>query len=159
MIVEGEQQSDTKRLYFSPGDSTNILSGSTRKILASKRYTRSNPDPDLSFPVDNPESIIKSQRHKGQSVSVSIQRSKSLNTASDRVSRSAGSDISPFPLHKAKSGLNLRECFEAESSLWFSPSKRIKRKLVYSESTLSKSPKVSGEGQPVSYPIIPVKGG
>jgi hypothetical protein len=131
--------------------------------MASKRYTRSNPDPDLAFPVDNPESIIKNQRHKGQFVSVSIQRSKSLSIASDRVSRSAGSDISPFPLHKAKSDLNLRECSEEEqqagSSLWSSPSKRIKRKLVYSESTLSKFPKVSGEVQPVSYPVGPVQSG
>ena len=162
MIVEGEQRSDTKRLYFSPGDSTNILSDSTGKILASKRYTRSNPDPDLAFPVENPESILKNRRYKDQSASTSVQRSKSLNTASDRVSKSANIDISPLPLHKAKSDLNLRECSEEEqqtrSSLWSSPIKRIKRKSVYSETTLSKFPKVSGKGQPVSYLVVSVPG-
>ena len=133
------------------------------RALASKRYTRSNPDPDPAFPVENPEKILKNQRYKDQSVSTSVQRSKSLNTVSDKVAKSANSDISPFPLHKAKSGLNLRECSEeeqqAESSLWSSPSKRIKRKLVYSESTLSKFSKVSGEGQPVSYSVGPVQSG
>ena len=129
--------------------------------MASKRYTRSNPDPNLAFPVENPKSILKNRRFKGQSVSTSVQRSKSLNTASDRVSKSADIDISPLPLHKAKSYLNLRECSEEEhhtgSSLWSSPIKRIKRKLVYSEAALAKFPKVSGEGQPVSYPVVPGK--
>ena len=129
------------------------------RALASKRHTRSHPDPDLAFPVENPEKILKNQRYKGQSVSTSVQRSKSLNTVSDK---SADSDISPFPLHKAKSDLNLRECSEekqqAESSSWSSPTKRIKRKLVYSEATLSKFPKVSGEGQSVSCPEVLRKG-
>ena len=106
---------------------------------------------------------MKNRRYKSQSVYTSIQRSKSLNTASDRVSESADIDISPFPLHKAKSDLNLRECSEEEqqagSSSWSSPIKRSKRKLVYSEATLSKFPKVSGEGQPLSYPIVPWKSG
>ena len=31
--------------------------------------------------------------------------------------------------------------------------------MVYSETTLSKFPKVSGEGQPISYPVGPVKSG
>ena len=114
MIVEGEQRSDTKRLYFSPGDSTNILSGSTGKILASrrKRYTRSKPDPDPASLVENPESILKNQRYKDRSASISIQRSKSLNTASDRVSKSVKIDIFRSPLHKAKSDTNLKKCFE-----------------------------------------------
>ena len=143
------------------------MSGSTGKILASrrKRYTRSNPDPDLASPVENPESILRNQRYKDQSASTSIQRSKSLNTASDRVSKSVKVDIFSPPLHIAKSDIDLRECSEevqqTRSSLWSLPIKRIKRKSVYSERTPSKFPKVSGEGQPVSYPLgfVPRKSG
>ena len=156
--------SQTLEVVFSPGDSTDILSGSTGNILASrrKRYTRSNPDPDPASLVEDPKNISKNRRYKDRSASTSIQRSNSLNTPPDRVSDSVKINISPPPLHKAKSDINLKECFEevqqTKSSLWSLPVKRIKRKSIYSKRTLSKFPKVSGEGQPVSYLVSSVLG-
>ena len=100
--------------YFSPGDSTGIFEQLHWEILASssKRYTRSNPDPDPKSPVEDPEKILKNWRYKDQFSLTSIQRSNSLNTVSDRVSNNIKVGIFDFPLHKSKSDTDLKKCFE-----------------------------------------------
>ena len=115
---------------------------------------------------------MKNRRYKDQCTSTSIQRSNSLNTVSDRVSNNVKVGFFHFPLHKAKLDTNLKKCFEeicgldkyipkslsqqTKSSLWSSPVKEVKRKLDYSEKSLSKFPKVSGKGQPVNYLVSPI---
>ena len=115
---------------------------------------------------------MKNQRYKDWSASTSIQRSNSLNTVSDRVSKNVKDDIFHSPLHKAKSDTNLKKRVEeicvpnknipkslsqqARSRPWSLPVKEFKRKLDYSERSLSKFPKVSGKGQPTNYPVGPV---
>ena len=132
---------------------------------SSKRYTRSNPDPNPKSPVEDPEKILKNWRYKDQSASTSIQRSNSLNTVSDRVSSNTKVDIFDFPLHKSKSDTDLKKFVEetcgldkfipkslsqqTKSNFWPSPVKEVKRKLDYFERSPSKFPKVSGKGQPV----------
>jgi hypothetical protein len=83
-------------------------------------------------------------------------------------------DISPPPLHKVKSNTNLKKCFkevcvldktipknlshQTRSSLWSLPVKEVRRKSDYSDRSPSKFPKVSGKGQPISYPVSPILG-
>ena len=45
---------------------------------SSKRYTRSNPDPDPQFPVEDPERVLKAKKTSDKSNLPVFQRSTSL---------------------------------------------------------------------------------
>ena len=74
---------------------------------SSKRYTRSNPDPDPKSPIEDPKNILKNRRYKDQSTSTSIQRSNSLNIVLDKVIGDIKFDTFDYSLHKSKSDTDL----------------------------------------------------
>ena len=147
---------------------------------SSKRYTRSNPDPDPKSPVEDPEKILKNWRYKDQSTSTSIQRSNSLNTVSDRVPSDIKFDTFDYPLLKSKLDTDLKKFVEetcgldkfipkslsqeTNSNFWSSPVKEVKRKLYYSKKSphsnildsLKKFSKLSSKSQPVNYSVNPI---
>ena len=116
---------------------------------SSRRYTRSNLDPDPKSPLEDPKRILKTRKYKDQSTSIIILRSSSLNTCSDTIVSDIEFDTFHYPLFKSKSDTDLKELVEETYGLnklvpkslsqeskyqfWDSSVKEIKRKLDYFE--------------------------
>ena len=114
-----------------------------------RRYTRSNPNPDPKSPLEDPERILKTRKHKHQPTSVIIQESSSLNTGFVKTVSDIEFDTFHYPLFKSKSDTDLKELVEetyglnklvpksfsqeSKCQFWDSSVKEVKRKLDYSE--------------------------
>ena len=150
---------------------------------SSKKYTRSNLDPDPKSPIEDPKTILKNKKQKDQSALPIFQRSNSLATYAVKTLHGLKFDLKfQHSLFRSKSDSDLKEVvidipglntFIPKSFFVFSKRKKyifwdllteeIKRKLESLEQHRDYSPldfllkreirKFSKDGQSVNYTV------